>query len=373
MNKSAGPLERVTATEYATWFRALADATRIQIVSLLARRSAPMNVGEIVGAVDVGQSTVSAHLKVLAEVGFVLAEHRGTATYYRINEACVDCFPTAADIVMARPVPAQQAGVPAARSKEHSMAHDGPANIADAVIDRYSALARTAMAGGTPVDGDPDALTAGRFGAAAYPSDMADIPEVALRASLGCGNPLAVADLRPGEIVLDLGSGGGLDVLLSARRVAPGGLAYGLDASADMLALARANAAQAGVTNARFLHGRIEAIPLPDQHLDVVISNCVINLSASKESVLAEAFRVLRPGGRMGISDMIADERIDPGQLAEAEQRAGCLCGTLTMPRYRAMLQAAGFADITITPTYPAGGGVNSAIIRAARPAAPPS
>jgi SAM-dependent methyltransferase len=253
------------------------------------------------------------------------------------------------------------------------MAHDnGAAKTQDAVIDRYSGLARTAMAGGTPTDCDPDDFAAGCFGAAAYPADITGVPEAALRASLGCGNPLAVADLRPGEIVLDLGSGGGLDVLLSARRVAPGGVAYGLDASADMLALARANAAQAGVTNARFLHGRIEAIPLPGQHVDVIISNCVINLSADKDRVLAEAFRVLRPGGRLGISDMIADEGIDPGQQAEAEQRAGCISGTLTVPRYHRMLQAAGFADITITPTSPSGGGVRSAIIRAATPALHP-
>jgi ubiquinone/menaquinone biosynthesis C-methylase UbiE len=250
------------------------------------------------------------------------------------------------------------------------MPDDTAASIPDEVIDRYSSLARTAMAGGTPVDGDPDAFTAGCFGAAAYPADTPAVPEAALRASLGCGNPLAVADLRPGEIVLDLGSGGGLDVLLSARRVAPGGLAYGLDASTDMLALASANADRAGLTNAHFLHGRMEDIPLPDQHVDVIISNCVINLSAEKERVLAEAFRVLRPGGRLGISDMIADEGIDPALLSDAEQRAGCISGTLTAPRYRGMLEAAGFSAITITPTNPAGGGVHSAIIQAARPAA---
>jgi SAM-dependent methyltransferase len=252
------------------------------------------------------------------------------------------------------------------------MAHDDPAHIEDSVVDRYSGLARTAMAGGTPVDGDPDSATDGCFGAAAYPGDTEGVPEAALRASLGCGNPLAVADLQPGEIVLDLGSGGGLDVLLSARRVAPGGIAYGLDASTDMLSLAWANAAEAGVANALFLHGRIEAIPLPDQHVDVIISNCVINLSADKERVLAEAFRVLRPGGRLGISDMIADEGIDPDQLTEAEQRAGCISGTFTVLEYRDILQAAGFAGITITPTHPAGGGVHSAIIRAARPTASP-
>ena len=168
--------------------------------------------------------------------------------------------------------------------------------------------------------------------------------------------------------MLDLGSGGGLDVLLSARRVGPGGIAYGLDASPDMLTLARANAAQAGVTNARFLHGHIEDIPLPDGQVDVVISNCVINLSADKPRVLAEAFRVLRPGGRLGISDVTADDGTDPGQLAEAEQRAGC-GATLTQAQYRDLLQAAGFTGIAITSTHEAGPGLHSAIIQAAKPA----
>jgi arsenite methyltransferase len=237
----------------------------------------------------------------------------------------------------------------------------------DAVIGRYSGLARAALAGGAITDCDPGAFADGRFGAAAYPGTQG-VPEAALRASLGCGNPLCVADLHPGETVLDLGSGGGLDVLLSARRVAPGGIAYGLDASPDMLTLARANAAQAGVTNARFLHGHIEDIPLPDADIDVIISNCVINLSADKPRVLAEAFRVLRPGGRLGISDVTADDGTAPGQLAEAEQQAGCGV-TLTQVQYRDQLQAAGFSGIAITSTHEAGPGLHSAIIKAAKPA----
>jgi SAM-dependent methyltransferase len=242
-------------------------------------------------------------------------------------------------------------------------------NIRDAVIDRYSGMARTALAGGTAIDCEPDAFTAGCFGAAAYP-DAADAPDAALRASLGCGNPLAVASLQLGETVLDLGSGGGLDVLLSARRVGPTGTAYGLDASTDMLTLARANAAQAGVANARFLHGHIEDIPLPDGHVDVIISNCVINLSADKARVLAEAFRVLRPGGRLGISDVIADDGLDPRQQGQAEQRVGCTSGTLTPGEYHDLLMAAGFTGTSITATHDAGDGLHSAIIQAAKPAA---
>jgi ubiquinone/menaquinone biosynthesis C-methylase UbiE len=235
------------------------------------------------------------------------------------------------------------------------------------IISRYSQLARAALAGEAIQDCEPGAFSDGCFGAAAY-ADHAEAPQEALQASLGCGNPLTVADLRPGEAVLDLGSGGGLDVLLSARRVAPDGIAYGLDASQDMLILARANAEKAQVTNARFVHGRIENIPLPDNHVDVVISNCVINLSGDKPRVLTEAFRVLKPGGRLGISDVTAEEGTDPAQLTRAEQEVGCVAGTLSQRDYEKLLAAAGFIEISISNTHRAGAGLNSAIIRATKP-----
>jgi L-amino acid N-acyltransferase YncA/SAM-dependent methyltransferase len=237
------------------------------------------------------------------------------------------------------------------------------------VTGRYGELAQAAAAGERVIDREPGSN--GCFGPAAY-DDVAGLPEGAVRASLGCGNPVAVAALQLGETVLDLGSGGGIDVLLSARRVGPTGKAYGLDATPDMISLARANAAEAGAGNVEFLLGGIEDIPLPDGHVDVVISNCVINLSADKPRVLAEAFRVLRPGGRLGVSDVVADEDADAALRAAAEQRTGCLSGTVTDVEYRQHLLAAGFTQVAITPVADAGGGLHSAIVAAVRPAAPP-
>jgi len=235
--------------------------------------------------------------------------------------------------------------------------------IRAAVAARYAGLARAEQAGQVITDGDPDA----RCSAPGYP-DTGGLPAAAVRASLGCGNPVAVADLRPGETVLDLGSGGGIDVLLSARRVGPAGKAYGLDVTQEMLDLARASARQAGAENVEFLRGQIEAIPLPDRSVDVIISNCVINLSTDRAAVFAESYSVLRPGGRLGISDILAEDHLTPLQRRECGRAVGCIAGAPSFTEYRDGLTGAGFTGISITPTHQAGDGVHSAIIRAIRP-----
>ena len=196
------------------------------------------------------------------------------------------------------------------------------------------------------------------------------LPEEAVLASLGCGNPIAVADLHEGERVLDLGSGGGIDVLLSAQRVGPSGFAYGVDMTDDMLELARRNAAKAGARNVEFRKGQIEDLPLPDGSVDVVISNCVINLSVDKPAVLAEMFRVLVPGGRIGISDVVAEDHMSPADRAAAGSYVGCIAGALSRREYLDGLTAAGFAGASVTFTIEAAPGLHSAIIRAVKPAA---
>jgi len=208
------------------------------------------------------------------------------------------------------------------------------------------------------------------FGSELYGADeQAELPAEAVAASLGCGNPLAVAELRAGERVLDLGSGGGIDVLLSARRVGPSGFAYGVDMTDEMLELARSNAAKAGVANVEFLKGTIENVPLPDGAVDVVISNCVINLSVDKPAVLAEMFRVLAPGGRIGISDVVAEDHLTPADRAERGSYVGCIAGALSRTEYLEGLTAAGFADATVEFTHEAAPGMHSAVIRASKPA----
>jgi len=196
-----------------------------------------------------------------------------------------------------------------------------------------------------------------------------ELPEAAVLASLGCGNPIAVAELREGERVLDLGSGGGIDVLLSAKRVGPTGRAIGLDMTDEMLALAQANVREAGAANVEFLKGHIEAIPLPADSVDVVISNCVLNLAADKPAVFREIARVLKPGGRMGVTDIVAEDRLTLDERAERGSFAGCIAGALSMSEFRSGLEAVGLTEISITPTHDVADGMVSAIVKATKPA----
>jgi SAM-dependent methyltransferase len=259
---------------------------------------------------------------------------------------------------------------------------DQSAELRELVRSKYGQAARSVMTaqpdsaagccGGVadPCCGPVTAEVDSCFGAPLYGEGETDgLPAEAVLASLGCGNPLAVADLHEGERVLDLGSGGGIDVLLSARRVGASGFAYGVDMTDDMLALARANAARAGAANAEFLKGEIEAVPLPDGAVDVVISNCVINLSTDKPAVLAEMFRVLVPGGRIGISDVVAEDHLTEADRAAAGSYVGCIAGALSRSEYLDGLAAAGFADASVTFTTQAAPGLHSAIVRAVKPA----
>ncbi|MET9604112.1 arsenite methyltransferase [Streptomyces sp. NPDC006512] len=249
--------------------------------------------------------------------------------------------------------------------------HEQPTDLRETVRRRYAAAALQITEGGAGCCGPQDIEAGDGFGSALYtPGDRDALPAEAVAASLGCGNPTAVADLREGERVLDLGSGGGIDVLLSARRVGPTGKAYGLDMTEEMLALALSNTAKAGVTNAEFLKGTIEAVPLPSHTVDVVISNCVINLSTDKPAVFAEIFRVLVPGGRIGLTDVVADDGLAPEQRAERGDHVGCIAGALSFAEYRRGLEAAGFTGIEISPTHPVADGMHSAVVRAVKPGA---
>ncbi|MER6421056.1 arsenite methyltransferase [Streptomyces sp. NPDC001137] len=251
------------------------------------------------------------------------------------------------------------------------MSEQTTTDLRETVRQRYATAALKVTDGNAACCGPEPVEIDDNFGSTLYAADERDaLPAEAVAASLGCGNPTAVAELREGERVLDLGSGGGIDVLLSARRVGPTGRAYGLDMTDEMLALALANAAKAGATNVEFLKGTIEAVPLPANTIDVVISNCVINLSTDKPAVFAETFRVLKPGGRIGVSDVVADDTLSTEQRAERGDYVGCIAGALSFAEYRAGLEAAGFTDIEITATHQVADGMHSAIVRATKPVA---
>lgn len=266
------------------------------------------------------------------------------------------------------------------------MTDETSANLREQIRSRYAEAARAVL---EPKPGAPAGCcgsstvgsgcgtgsaaldSADCFGGSLYAEDETDeLPEEAVLASLGCGNPLAVAELHEGERVLDLGSGGGIDVLLSARRVGRSGFVYGVDMTDDMLALARANAARADATNVEFLKGEIEAVPLPDAAVDVVISNCVINLSTDKTAVLTEMFRVLVPRGRIGVTDVVAEDHLSAGDRAAAGSYVGCIAGALSRAEYLDGLAAAGFAYASVTFTHEPAPGMHSAIIRTVKPVA---
>ena len=240
--------------------------------------------------------------------------------------------------------------------------------VRERVRDHYRKLALEVDGGGCCdsecCSGEPSGIGPELYDAL----ERAELPDAAVLASLGCGNPLLVAGLRPGETVLDLGSGGGIDVLLSARRVGPTGRAFGLDMTDEMLELARGNARDAGVDNVEFLRGYIESVPLPDESVDVVISNCVINLSPDKPAVFGEIHRVLRHGGRVGVSDIVASDELSPAERAERGSYVGCIAGALSFEEYRTGLERAGFADVRVEPTHAVASGMFGAVIRAVRP-----
>jgi arsenite methyltransferase len=252
--------------------------------------------------------------------------------------------------------------------------------LREEVRRRYAESAR-AVTGQDAADGGcgcgsggccADDATESAFAEALYDAEQrAELPDAAVLASLGCGNPTAVADLREGETVLDLGSGGGIDVILSAKRVGPTGTAYGLDMTDEMLALARQNAQDAGVTNVHFLKGIIERIPLPASSVDVVISNCVINLSTDKPAVLTEIARVLKPGGRVGVSDIVAEDHLSEDQRAERGSFVGCIAGALSKAEYEAGLEASGFGQVSVEFTHEVADGMHGAIVKAVKTSEP--
>jgi arsenite methyltransferase len=254
------------------------------------------------------------------------------------------------------------------------MSTDAADDLREEVRLRYAQAARSVSEGSSACCGNGSCCADGAegdFGEALYSvEERGELPDAAALASLGCGNPVAVAELREGETVLDLGSGGGIDVILSARRVGPTGIAFGLDMTDEMLALARRNAEGAGVTNAIFLKGVIEEVPLPAGSVDVVISNCVVNLSTDKAAVLTELARVLRPGGRVGISDVVAEDRLSAEERANRGSYVGCIAGAMSTSEYEAGLEAAGFVDVSVEFTHEVADGMHSAIVKAVKPAA---
>jgi DNA-binding transcriptional ArsR family regulator/SAM-dependent methyltransferase len=353
---SAPTLSDEEAESTAALFKALADPARVRIVNLLAARRGEVCACEFEPALGLSQPTVSHHLRKLTDTGLLDREQRGKWAYFSLNS---EAAARLAGLVDLRRLPVSTAAADQLREQ---------------VRERYAAAAKAVGEGSGSGCCGSRSCCSDSFGESLYSDEQrGDLPGAAALASLGCGNPTAVADLRDGESVLDLGSGGGIDVILSARRVGPTGLAYGLDMTDEMLALARRNAEEAGVRNAIFLKGVIENVPLPAESVDVVISNCVVNLSTDKAAVLTEIARVLKPGGRLGISDVVAEDHLSPEERADRGSYVGCIAGALSKAEYEAGLEAAGLTDVSVEFTHEFADGMHGATISAVKPAAWPS
>ena len=354
----AAPLDREEADRLADALKVLADPARLQLLSLIgAAPEGEACVCNLVEPMGLSQPTVSHHLKVLTDAGLA---RPGAAR--------------ALGLLLAPARTDRAAALGARRSgrERNTTEEDRMSELREQVRDRYAAAAKAVGEGYAANDWDKEAGCCDPekgLGQELYDiTQRSELPDEAVLASLGCGNPLMVADLHEGETVLDLGSGGGIDVLLSAQRVGPTGKAYGLDMTDEMLSLARANAATANATNVEFLEGYIEAIPLPDASVDVVISNCVINLSTDKSRVLSEIFRVLRPGGRMGVSDVVAADGLSEEERRKRGSFVGCIAGAMTISEYSDGLMRAGFIDIGIDLTHEMADEIYGANVRAIKP-----
>ncbi|WP_084634675.1 arsenite methyltransferase [Propionicicella superfundia] len=372
-------LARDRAEEYAEWFRTLSDATRVQLLAWIAQHPGGASVKDLTATFPVSQSTISHHLAALVATRFLTVTRSGTQSTYRVNPACAGEMPDAVAILTGDCCADDAAGAdccgPAADATTScctppASTESAPdADIRESVRERYAAIAREASASCcTPAALTPD----GVFGATLYTADDAQgAPAEALGLSLGCGVPTSAADPQPGETVLDLGCGAGADVLIAAQRVGPTGRAVGVDMTPEMLDLARSQATRAGVTNAEFIQGVLEDLPLPDRSVDVVISNCVVNLAADKERAIAETFRVLVPGGRLAISDVVLTGDLDEETRADVAQWTGCIAGALTADQYRAALRRAGFEGVSVTVSHAVHDAARSATIRATKPVVP--
>lgn len=384
-------LDRERAEEYAEWFRTLSDATRVQILAWIAQRPGGASVKDLTAAFPQSQSTVSHHLAALTGARFLAVTRTGTQANYTVNPACTDEMPDAVSIITGTcctdtaateccgdtqttsccdtaSAPADSPNTPGQRQPSDAGTVEDDEPIREQVRRRYANIAKrgeSGCCGSAPLTRD------GVFGASLYSSDDREgATDDALALSLGCGIPTTAADLRPGEVVVDLGSGAGADALIAAHLVGDTGRVVGIDMTLEMIQAARQQAAEANVNNVSFEQAYLEQLPLKDDSVDVIISNCVINLTADKRAALTEAFRVLAPGGRLAISDVVLTSALDDDTRADMTQWTGCIAGALGVAEYRALLKAVGFASISVTPTHAVHAAAKSATVRAVKPLA---